>query len=181
MGLRALLALSAILGVALAGCSGGDDDSGDDSGANTSGSEASSNNASSSGTPDACSLLTPDQIKAQFGVTVDAGTPSSTGGATSPACSWKPIDFSAQFGGVNLTVQKDAKGEFFEFTRAGAKERVDVPGLGKAAFFETPANPYTLWINGGEYLYTLYVVAAGGGPAENQQKVISLGQIVLTK
>lgn len=184
MRIRVVLALAAILGVALAACSGGgdDDSSGDDAGGDTTGGVTASSKGNSGKLPDACSLLTPDQIKAQFNVTVGPGKPSSTSGdATAPECSWQPIDFTTAFAGVTLSVQKDDKGAFFEFTRNGAKDRVDVPGLGDAAFFQAPTNPYTLWIRRGDTLYTFYVVASGGAPAENQQKVIALAKLALAK
>jgi hypothetical protein len=129
--------------------------------------------------PDACSLLTPDEIKAQCTFDVGPGKGSSSdSGATSPDCSWQPIDFQPSFGGVQVMVQAFDQG-YFDFTKGSTSK--DVAGVGDAAYFSQPTNPATLQWKAGNLHFTLYVVAGGlaDTPETLQQKVIALAQNVL--
>jgi len=128
--------------------------------------------------PDPCSLLTQAEIKAQFTFDVNPGIGSSApgSGATSPDCNWNPVDFHPSFGGVQLIVQKFDQG-FFDFTKGPSSE--DVAGLGDAAYFMQPTNPFTLQIKKGDLHFTLTVSAGSGSPEELQQLVVNLANNVL--
>jgi hypothetical protein len=131
--------------------------------------------------PDPCSLLTPAEIKAQFTFEVAPGVGSSApgSGATSPDCNWSPVDYHPSFGGVQLIVEKFDQG-YFDF-RKGPDSK-DVTGLGDAAYFIQPTNPFTLLIKKGNLHFTLTVQAGSGSsdsPEALQQKVITLANNVL--
>lgn len=130
--------------------------------------------------PDPCSLLTPDEIKTQFTFEVAPGIASSTNaGATSPDCNWNPVDYHPSFGGVQLIVEKFDQG-YFDFRRGPNSK--DVAGLGEAAYFIQPTNPFTLLIKKGNLHFTLTVSAGSGtttSPEELQQLVVNLANNVL--
>jgi hypothetical protein len=130
--------------------------------------------------PNPCSLLTTDEIKAQFTFDVAPGIASSkNAGATSPDCNWNPVDHRPTFGGVQLIVEKFDQG-CFDF-RKGPKS-VDVAGVGVAAYFIQPTNPYTLLMKQSNRRFTLTVQAGSGSsdsPGALQQKVINLANNIL--
>jgi hypothetical protein len=131
--------------------------------------------------PDPCSLLTPDEIRAQFTFDVAPGIGSSApgSGATSPDCNWSPVDYHPSFGGVQLIVEKFDEG-YFDFRRGPNSK--DVAGLGDEAYFIQPTNPFTLLIKKGNLHFTLTVQAGSGSsdsPETLQQRVITLATNVL--
>lgn len=128
--------------------------------------------------PSVCSLLTNAEIQAQF--TFEMAPPVDSGGgtgATSPDCNWKPVEFQPTFGGVQVIVQKFDQG-YFDFIKGPTA--IDVAGLGDAAFWSQPTNPFTLQMKKGNLHFSLYVVAGSNDPPESvQQKVINLANNVL--
>ena len=193
---RAVPVLAIALGLALVGCSGasGTPASGAAGGAGGSGSNgggaATSTPASGGGAstgngaavvPDPCTLLTPDEIKAQFGVEVAAtGASGASAGAASPQCTWQATAINQPLAGVDLTIEKLDPG-FFDYSRNAAANHVDVAGLGDGAFFSAPSSPYTLYVKKGNWQITLYV--AGGGlpdqPDQAEKLVVNLANDVL--
>ena len=129
--------------------------------------------------PDVCTLLTPDEINAQFQYPVDAGVASSPGG---PICNWNTIDFHPEFSGVQLTVM-ELDQEYFDFVEGNVANRIDVPGLGDAAFWEAPQNPFVLDVAKGNVHFILYVVAAGAPftPEAAQLLIINLANNVIAR
>ena len=188
---RRLTSLLFALAFGLAACSGAAAPSASSGGAQSPGSgSAATTSVASQGTsggqgggadtlPDPCTLLTQAEIKAEFTFDVAPGVASSTGaGATSPECDWNPVEYHPSFGGVQLIVQKFDQG-FFDFTKG--PNHKDVAGLGDAAYFMQPTNPFTLNIKKGELLLTLTVQAGSGSsdsPEALQQKVINLANSV---
>ncbi len=131
--------------------------------------------------PDACKLLTQDEIKAQFKVDVGPGAGSGTStGAASPQCSWQPGAINPGFAGVTLAIQKFDQG-YFDYIKSNAKNKKDVAGLGDAAYFESTVNPYTLDWKKGDLHFNLYVQAGGDQftPDATQQLVVNLANNVL--
>jgi hypothetical protein len=128
--------------------------------------------------PAACSLLTPDEIKAQFTFDVSPGVASSPGG---PICNWNSIEYHPSFGGVQLSVEKLDQG-YYDFVKQNARDPKEVPGLGDGAVFIQATNPFTLQMKKGNLMFTLYVVAAGSESTTvetRQQAVIALANDVL--
>ncbi len=127
--------------------------------------------------PEACKLLTPDEVKAQFTFDVKPGEGSSPGG---PICNWNVVDFQPGFAGVQLTVDHLDQG-FYDYNKNNVKDLKEVSGLGDGAFWMQPTNPFTLQWKQGDLMFTLYVVAAGSGATAEtqQQKVIALAKDVL--
>jgi Protein of unknown function (DUF3558) len=127
--------------------------------------------------PDACKLLTPDEVKAQFTFDVKPGEGSSPGG---PICNWNTIDAHPGFAGVQVTVDHLDQG-YYDFNKNNVKDLKEVSGLGDGAFWMQPTNPYTLQWKQGDLMFLLYVVAAGSGSTDEtqQQKVIALAKDVL--
>jgi hypothetical protein len=131
--------------------------------------------------PDPCTLLTADDVTAQFEFEVkQSNEPGSNAGATSPSCSWLPVDFHPTFAGVELNVEP-FDDDFYNMTRSTAKNAVDVPGVGDAAYFEGPASPYNLRFRQGDLMFLLSAVAAGPTPTPDEvhQKVVTLAKAVL--
>ena len=131
--------------------------------------------------PDPCTLLTADEIKAQFGVEVATTGPSGAGaGAASPQCTWQATAINQPLAGVDLTIEKLDPG-FFDYSRNAATNHVDVAGLGDGAFFAAPSSPYTLYIKKGDWQITLYVAGGGLGdePDQAEKKVVTLANAVL--
>ena len=94
--------------------------------------------ALAAGSPDACSLLSPDQVGAALGVAVGAGQPS-TGGA---ACRWtengKP-ETSAKMVQVDIMGQMGRMSPVDRFNAArqalGNQEKPTVAGVGDDAYY----------------------------------------------
>lgn len=127
--------------------------------------------------PDPCTLLTPDEIKAEFTFEVKQNEePGSNAGAAAPDCNWQAIDFHPTFLGVQLSVQKFDQG-FFDFMK-GPKS-VDAAGLGDAAYWMQATSPFTLQMKKGNLHFTFYVVASGWPDEAGQRKVINLANDVL--
>jgi hypothetical protein len=92
--------------------------------------------------PDPCTLLWQSEIKAQLAFDVQPGLISNPNpGAISPQCNWKPVESDPSFGGVELIVQRFDPGLFASTKGPNSK---DVAGLGDAAYFIQPTNPFTL-------------------------------------
>lgn len=176
---RAFPVLLVALGLILVACSGGDDSSGATPGAGAPTGGAATKSGGSAKIPDSCSLLTPDQIKAEFNFAMGAGAPSSKT-PPSPNCTWQPVDFTSAFTGLELQLEPFDK-TFFEMTKNSAKDHFDVPGVGEAAFFESQSSPYVLRVQQNGVLYIVYVVAgpANGTPEQIQQKVVRLAKLAL--
>jgi hypothetical protein len=129
--------------------------------------------------PDPCALLTPDEIKAQFTFAVAPGIASGPlAGATSPECDWNSVDYHPSFTGVQLIVQKFEQG-FFDFMKG--PNHKDVAGLGDAAYFLQPTNPFTIEMKKGNLHFSLTVLAGGtaDSPETQQQRVVTLANNVL--
>ena len=130
---------------------------------------------------DPCTLLTPDDIKAQFGVVVAAtGASGASTGAASPECSWQPTAITPGFAGVSLTIQKLDQG-FFDYTKGAQANHVDVAGLGDGAFFWAPTTPFVLDVKKGDREIILWVAAGGMAdkPDQAEKLVVNLANDIL--
>ncbi len=141
--------------------------------------DTSSGDQTGDGVLDACTLLTPDEINAQFQYQVGEGVASSPGG---PICNWSTVDFHQEFSGVQLTVSALDQ-EYFDFVKDNVANRIDVTGHGDAAFWEAPQNPYVLDVAAGGVHFILYVVAGGDQftPEATQQLIINLADNVIAR
>jgi hypothetical protein len=175
----ATLAVAACTDAAAPGTQGGGS-----SGTSNAASQAAAGGGGSGGegpVPDPCTLLTAEDVTAQFEFEVkQSDAPGDNAGATSPNCSWLPVDFHPTFAGVELNVQP-FDDYFYNMSRSNAKNAVDVSGVGEAAYFDGPANPYNLWFRQGDLMFILTAVAAGPTPTPDEihQKVVTLAKAVL--
>ena len=141
--------LVAIVAVTIFGCSPASPPQGDgDTAAGASGNRA-GGGAKSASSINACSLLTPQEIQTQLGVTVGEGALQTTDSQAS--CDWTGSEETET--GVSVTVEDFDKTTWDFFAGRGKP----VSGLGEAAFAGVPTSP-ALMIKQGPYQITVGVV-----------------------
>jgi hypothetical protein len=104
--------------------------------------------ASASGSADACTLLTQDDVSQAIGVAVDNVTPSGLGGV----CNYSTANLK-----MDLTVSHTGGVKYLQDTRAKlGSDGVDVPGLGDGALFNPNSSMLMVVKGDAVYLFSYY-------------------------
>lgn len=164
-----LLALAALAGSILAACG---DDAGEDPAENGAvsapGQTATITGAGDDGVPDACSLLTAEQLSAALGTDVGTGAPQS-------AAPERSICIFASSGLILAVEVAENYARSRELIDEDGRITEDVPGVGNAAFFDPAGqlivlgNRYFVGVTGGgdldalKQIATQMLAAAGDG------------------
>jgi hypothetical protein len=164
--IAAALVLSACTGSSAPGTGGGGGGGGAYGGGSTPGGKAAS--------IDACSLLTPDEIKQQLGVAVDNGLLQTTD--TQASCDWTAPDGSGK--AVGIIVMDFDQSLWNAMSSAGNAKAVS--GFGEAAFSGEPA-PGDLSIKQGSYEVDVGVINFSVSNDDAQAEAQALAALILPR
>ena len=129
--------------------------------------------------PDACSLLTAQQINGAMGV--DMGTPKSIGGAR--ACQWRQPFKSGSTGAIVDVTIIDMNGYSIGKKAAGTFTITPVNGAGDEAYYSESSNGKltSLRVRKGSAAFAVHVWGGEMPAAEAKVKELSLAKLIVAK